>query len=524
MAHDILPDATQRPICLAIVAMGGQGGGVLSDWICSAATASGYVAQATSVPGVAQRTGATIYYIEMIRKPSDGAAPVLALMPTPGDVDIVIAAELMEAGRSLLRGLVTPDRTTLIASSQRAYATAEKERPGDGTANGNAVFEAVGVAARRAIVADFARIAQSAGSVISASLLGALAASGSLPFPRMSFLDAIRQGGVGVDASIKAFEAAFAEALSDRKPEAAPEKTSSLLRPPPQAVGVPQLDALLARLRLLPEPVQAMAYAGVRALVDYQDARYAGEYLDKLEPVMTLERPGKEHALGIEVARHLARAMAYDDVIRVADLKTRRSRQLRVEREVGHKPAAHVLHTTEFFHPRMEEVCGTLPAGLGAWIEGRPKLFNALDRLINRGRRIRTDTVWGFAQLYIVASRKSKRRETLRHRREMTHVETWLRHVKDIAKSDYDLAVEVAKARRLIKGYSDTMSRGLSKYDRVLAGADLVKGRPDAAQWVRRLRQSALLDEAGEALDGALRTIATLEAPQPGKPLQGISS
>ena len=120
-----MPGEAPRAIRIAILAMGGQGGGVLADWIVELAEAQGWFAQSTSVPGVAQRTGATIYYIEML--PAAAKAPVLALMPTPGDVDIVMAAEFMEAGRSILRGLVTPDRTTLIASTHRAFAVAEKE-------------------------------------------------------------------------------------------------------------------------------------------------------------------------------------------------------------------------------------------------------------------------------------------------------------------------------------------------------------------------------------------------------------
>ena len=62
----------------------------------------------------------------------DGRAPVLALMPVPGDVDIVIASELMEAGRAIQRGIVTPDRTTLIASTNRVYAMTEKIVMDDG--------------------------------------------------------------------------------------------------------------------------------------------------------------------------------------------------------------------------------------------------------------------------------------------------------------------------------------------------------------------------------------------------------
>ena len=38
---------------VAIIAVGGQGGGVLTSWIEDLARACGYVAQATSVAGVA---------------------------------------------------------------------------------------------------------------------------------------------------------------------------------------------------------------------------------------------------------------------------------------------------------------------------------------------------------------------------------------------------------------------------------------------------------------------------------------
>ena len=78
------------------------------------------------------------------------------------------------------------------------------------------------------------------------------------------------------------------------------------------------------------------------------------------------------------------------------------------------------------------------------------------------------------------------------------------------AARDYAVGVEVLRCRRLIKGYSDTHSRGLSKFARVLGGLDMLRGRPDAADWLRRLREAALRDEKGEELDGALKTVATL--------------
>ncbi|MFC6582336.1 2-oxoacid:acceptor oxidoreductase family protein [Sulfitobacter aestuariivivens] len=180
---------------LAIMAVGGQGGGVLTSWIETLARSQGYDAQATSVAGVSQRTGATIYYLEMT--PSTGQQPVFALAPSGGDVDVLIAAEMMEVGRSIMRGFVTPDKTTLIGSTHRQLAVSEKSIPGDGIADADEVRAAAEVAAQRLILADMDRLAVEQGSVISASLFGALAGSGALPFTRAAFEDAIRAGGKG---------------------------------------------------------------------------------------------------------------------------------------------------------------------------------------------------------------------------------------------------------------------------------------------------------------------------------------
>src|SRR5690606_17619806 len=128
-----------------ILAMGGEGGGVLADWIVDLGKHNGYLAQTTSVPGVAQRTGATIYYVELFPKSLADAAgkpPVLALMPTPGDVDVVLASELMEAARAVQRGLVTAERTTLISSTHRVYSIAEKSALGDGLVDPAPLVEA----------------------------------------------------------------------------------------------------------------------------------------------------------------------------------------------------------------------------------------------------------------------------------------------------------------------------------------------------------------------------------------------
>ena len=526
--------ATERPISIAIVAMGGQGGGVLTDWIVKLAEDQAWVAQSTSVPGVAQRTGATIYYVEMMPT-LDGRKPVLAQMPTPGDVDVVIASEFMEAGRSILRGLITPDRTTLIASNHRSLSVTEKIAPGEGIADSSAVSGAIGVVAKREIVFNMEDLAVRNGSVISAAMFGALAASGALPFEREHYLAIIREGGKGVDASIRTFEAAFQRVGSDltaavpaatELPAPAPSSVVSAAAPPnlgpsaPSASSTPstpepdaRLKPLLARLgAILPAEAQSIAHAGLCKVVDYQDLDYGGEYLDILQRVTKedVQAGGAEHgfAFTINAAKYLANAMTYDDVIRVADLKTRMQRRNRIEKDIGLRDGQ-VMQTTEFMHPRMDEVNGLLPAGFGRWIEARPKLYAWLDKRINKGRRIRTYSLPWFLVLYATGGMRFLRRRSLRHQVEVAHRDAWLATATRMLDRNYQLGVEVLQCQRLIKGYSDTHARGQSKFDKVLATIKLLETRADAADWARRLRDAAIKDGTQKQLDSTIATVKT---------------
>jgi indolepyruvate ferredoxin oxidoreductase beta subunit len=497
---------------LAILAVGGQGGGVLSDWLVHAAEACGYVAQATSVPGVAQRTGATIYSLEMM--PRGEREPVLALMPFPGDVDIVVAAELMEAGRAIMRGLVTPDRTTLIASTHRILAVSEKIVPGRGLADERQVMEAARASARRLIAFDMQRIASETGSVISASLLGAIAGSGALPFPVTAYEEAICAAGRGVEASLQAFHRARAQAERGPAGEVVAASSSPVRLPmtPLEGPGreMERWRLLQSRLEGLPSGVHDLAQRGLAKVVDFQDTAYGSEYLDRLETVFERDKAagGEQHdfALTLAAAKHVANAMVYDDVIRVADRKTRMSRFARIARELG-TTEAQVVHLTEFMHPRAEEVVGMMPAALGRWIEARPRLFRRLDRLVNRGRRVRSDSIFWFTVLSGLAGMRRWRRRLLRHEREQALLNEWLNQALAMAVVNYSLAVEIMHCRRLIKGYSDTHARGRSKFDRVLAMVPVLAERTDGAEWLRRLREAALKDEEGTMLEGAIRTI-----------------
>ncbi|WP_407277895.1 indolepyruvate oxidoreductase subunit beta family protein [Aromatoleum evansii] len=508
------------PIKIAILAMGGQGGGVLADWIVEMAEAGGWWAQTTSVPGVAQRTGATIYYVELLPEAAAHAAgrpPVLAMMPTPGDVDLVVAAELMEAGRAMQRGLVSPDRTTLIASTHRSYAVAEKAAPGNGIADPNKVLDAGREAAKRMLCFDLQQMAERAGSVISASLFGAIAGSGALPFARDAFEATIRHGGVGVEASLKAFALGFDAAA---QAPAAPARidTSRPLPAVPDRAAHPRVQALLDTVKQFPQAAQPLLVAGLRRLIDYQDVAYAEDYLRTLEGLRALDAKAggdaRDWALTQAAARYVAVAMSYDDVIRVADLKTRGSRFERVRSEVGAK-SDQLVYTTEFMHPRLEEICGTLPLRLGRWLENSKTLGGFIRRRVEHGRRVKTGTLTWFVGLYCLAGLRRFRRGTLRHAIETTHIDDWLARTTRIVATDYALAVEVLACRRLIKGYSGTHDRGDRRFARLMQAADELLGQPEAAATLKSLRDAALADEEGKALDAQLAQLLRARATPP---------
>ena len=495
-----------RPITIAILAMGGEGGGVLAEWIVDLAEHGGYLAQMTSVPGVAQRTGATNYYVELFPRAAAQAAgrgPVMALTPVPGDVDIVIASELMEAGRAIQRGIVTPDRTTFIVSTNRVYAMTEKIALGDGRTDSDALLEGCRLAAKRLIAGDMAQLAEATGSVISAVLFGALAGSKVLPMQRMAFEAAIRRGGVGVKESIAAFAAGFAaaEGTSQTVQQATPKPV------PPS----PALLPLLARADAYSEPARTFVRAGIERLADYQDIAYARDYLDHLAPIAEADRRHSDGSgrLLAETARELALGMSYEDTVRVAELKIRPNRFERVRAEVQHVDGQ-ILEIAEFLHPRVQEIADTLPASLGRWLLNAGFARRLVERLTRSGKVVKTSSIRGFLLLYFIAALKPTRRRSLRFANEHAFLREWLRTILDIASTHYALAAEIATTRTLVKGYSDTHERGRQRYDTLMRMLPQIMAMPDPAAALASLRKAALADDTGAALSAAITQLRPL--------------
>ncbi len=485
------------PVTVLVCALGGEGGGVLAEWLYTAARRAGFAAQATSIPGVAQRTGATTYYIEICPLSTAqlaGRRPVFNLSPVPGGIDLLVASELLEAVRQAGIGFANPQRTQVISSTARALTVAEKMQMGDGRADSSALAAALRAQAQHLHLLDLAALAQQAGTAISAVLLGAMAGSGRLPMPRAAFEEAIRAAGKGVAPSLQGFALAFDAVAGVGAPASA---SSSLVASAPLA----SLPTVVAGKpdELAPAALRALAR---ERLESYQDKRYAALYEERLQRLDAVHRDTAD-----EATRWLALWMAFDDVVHVAGLKLAASRQARVRREAAAQPGD-IVKVFDHFKPGVPELAGLLPsrwaARLLAWDRRR---VAAGQEPWAMPLRLGTHSVRGTLALRLMASLKGWRRHGQRFALEQQLIERWLAACERGGRELGTLGLELARCGRLVKGYGSTNERGKENLLHIVDHLAFSGGvsAPARAEAVRAAREAALSDDAGIALDATLR-------------------
>ena len=538
-----------RPITLLICALGGEGGGVLTQWLVDTARLAGHRAQATSIPGVAQRTGSTTYYLEFDPCPSaqrSGPALVFNLSPVPGALDALVASELLEAARQASNGMTSPERTLLLSSSARTLTTLERMAPGDGRLDDAALRQMVATFSREHQVLDMAGMARRHGTVVSAVMLGAIAGSGLLPFARPHYEDAVRGEGAGqgplsaaTKASLQGFAAAFEEVAASRTRGAF---VASLLAPAAAAAAAPATSeaAGAAGIRLVaadsrfPEPLRPLLALGCERLQAYQGSRYARQYLDRVADVLAAEQAGGDPDWPItrETARGLAVWMAFDDVIRVAELKSRSERLERVRRE-ARAGVQDVLKVFDHFKPGVPEFAALLPSGLArrllAWDARRQARG---DKPWALPLKIGTHTVTGVLALRALALLKPLRPYGSRWSAEQALIERWLQAVREGTQRHRALGLELARCCRLVKGYGGTHERGrelllhvvqhLGQPSAHAASAPEGAWALQAAQAVAASREAALADSSGKALTEALRRHGAPPQPLREQPIRWV--
>ena len=497
--------ARAQPTRLLIAAMGGEGGGVLAGWLTEAAIKAGLWVQRTSVPGVAQRTGATTYYLEFLPK-TGTAKPVLALLPAPGRVDVLVATELLEAVRMVKAGFVTPDRTRLIASSHRTYTVDEKSAMADGRLDPEPMIATCRAFAAEATIRDLSEVAAGAGAHLNAVVMGLLAGSGALPIPVDACRAAVQSGKRASEANLRGFEAGLALA---REGVEVPDLRGKPAPPP--------VLAATDETSFLPEPAAGLAAEGVRQLTEYQDRAYAETYLTHLRRIAG--HPDASAPMLAVLARHMAVRMSYEDTHRVAELKLREARLARVRAEARAKPGD-IVDVREYMKPGPEEIFGMLPRRLGAGCLSLARRMGLAETSLPM--KVTTTRASGFVRLKLLAATKGWRPRSLRHHEEMAWLALWLGHVERALDVAPGAAIEIVETARLVRGYGSTLKRGLRNWTLIEQQiiAPCLDGRLPAdqlADGVLQARLAAVKDPDGTALDqvvAAFRAVAGQSPPR----------
>ena len=120
---------------------------------------------------------------------------------------------------------------------------------------------------------------------------------------------------------------------------------------------------------------------------------------------------------------------------------------------------------------------------------------------------VETTAIGGFLMLYLIANLRPFRRRSLRFGIEQARIEEWLAGVKAAAGRNYELAVEMAECPRMVKGYGDTYRRGWANFETLMTTVQTLWDEPDAASYLKRLRDAALADETGAKLAEALQEV-----------------
>ncbi len=476
-----MPESDLRVLSVLIAAIGGQGGNVLTEWIFTAAQLAGHRPMSVALPGLAQRGGATNYYIEIAvgKDPQLLDQVVFGHFPVPGGVDVLIGQEYLELARLVQLGY-SSQNTSVLASTHRFYSVTEK-MPMFGGVVDNAKLEAlIRAFSGRYVAFDAIGLVRDAGLdevSANAALLGGLAAAGFLPMGREDYERAVQMVGVAVAPNLKAFELGYQHVASGaylQAPSAGQgEDLDRLVEEreeglPAKYRGAFQELVEEARSKL-PEPVVRTAVEALARLIDYQSPAYAGEYLRELMDIVELDRSIGGQARGFSFsqifAKTLATMMAYHDAVRVAELKTRSGRFERIRRHVGVRPGE-VYWVTDYLKPDAYEIYALFPEGLV-----RPVLALARALGFREGEGLRratweqhprTTSLRGYLWLKWLTLLKPLRPRSLRFKHERQLIAEYLANVREFAPLSYELACLTARTGQMIKGYGDVRRRTIA--------------------------------------------------------------
>lgn len=469
-------------IKIMVPAVGGQGGGVLTEWLVQAFFLEDYDVQGISLPGLSQRGGSTVYYLEAHPRPEADDKPIIfAQFPVPGEVDVIISQEFLELGRALQLGYGS-DRTTIVTSTHRIYSTLEKMPIGSGIYSDENLRKIATAFSSKLIELNALQLAKDNGMddlAVNAILFGALAASGSIPLSKASFVSSIEKVGVAVKTNLRGFEVGWNFVSSSKAGDAGKKQVvwETFVRTMADQLEEYEREVYLGKVSRIetefPKQLREILAESLYRLIDYQDAEYADRYIDDVREVLTLDESMKGNLkLTEHFARNLALLMSYEDGIRVAELKIKSDRFKRIKEEMRLRDDQ-VFKVIDYLKPDAEELYGLLPnvviAPFVRVIES--SLFKKIwrrKRPVTFAQTPTTTSFSGFLRLWLMTKMKFMRPGSYRFKKERALMDKYKESTLYYAGLDYKLGSLVARSGSMVKGYGKVRRRTIKAFYRFI--------------------------------------------------------
>ena len=469
-------------IKIMVPAVGGQGGGVLTEWLVQAFFLEDYDVQGISLPGLSQRGGSTVYYLEAHPRPETDDKPIIfAQFPVPGEVDVIISQEFLELGRALQLGYGS-DRTTIVTSTHRIYSTLEKMPIGSGIYSDENLRKIATAFSSKLIELNALQLAKDNGMddlAVNAILFGALAASGSIPLSKASFVSSIEKVGVAVKTNLRGFEVGWNFVSSSKAGDAGKKQVvwETFVRTRADQLEEYEREVYLGKVSRIetefPKQLREILAESLYRLIDYQDAEYADRYIDDVREVLALDESMKGNLkLTEHFARNLALLMSYEDGIRVAELKIKSDRFKRIKEEMRLRDDQ-VFKVIDYLKPDAEELYGLLPnvviAPFVRVIES--SLFKKIwrrKRPVTFAQTPTTTSFSGFLRLWLMTKMKFMRPGSYRFKKERALMDKYKESTLYYAGLDYKLGSLVARSGSMVKGYGKVRRRTIKAFYRFI--------------------------------------------------------
>jgi indolepyruvate ferredoxin oxidoreductase beta subunit len=452
----------KQSLRVLIGTVGGQGGGVLSDWLIHGLLNANWNAVSIGLLGLSQRAGTVTYYCEAS---SDKESKVVnSMFAVPGDVNLFIGQELLELGRLLSSGYASED-CVIVGNLGRTYTTLEKMPSEAGVYDSSIIVEAAeSLSPSNNYLIDapaFVTANNLQNLTSNAFLLGVVVASKVIDLPPDPFVKAIEDSEVNVKGNIQAFHLGYRmfkegkihpginQMVEEEKSTSFPDEKKSL--------STYQLPELILG-KCSEQTIQLIRFACDR-LENYQDKKYVQSYLQMIEEVQ-----GQKQVLEGTVnafVKNAALWLCYEDIPRVGQLKTDPDRYRKVFKEHG-IGSRHVVKITDFFVPDVEQLVGMLPKPLASIVKRAGVLFSSDFENKSFPLRIQSTSILGYWSLRLLAIGRYWRRSSLRHQTEMQHFNYWFNSLKRVQDQSPVVAEIVAELGRVVKGYGHVRVKAIN--------------------------------------------------------------